>query len=95
MGISTKSYRWGPLIGDEAVIQAKVTREPSYARARSRVTLPPRTVKLRAPAVFNGSMKTPMLSIEDGVLFNGGLEMTHGVREGATLHPVAMTPSPG
>jgi cytoskeletal protein CcmA (bactofilin family) len=52
-------------------------------------------VKLRAPAVFNGSMKTPMLSIEDGVLFNGGLEMSHGVRDGATLHPVAMTPSPG
>jgi hypothetical protein len=36
-----------------------------------------------------------MLSIEDGVLFNGGLEMTQGVREAGTLHPVAATPSQG
>jgi hypothetical protein len=37
-------------------------------------------------------MKTPMLSMEDGVLFNGGLEMSQGVRElpqGTTLHSVA------
>ena len=38
-------------------------------------------VKLRAPAVMNGSVKAPILSMEDGVLFNGALEMAHGVRE--------------
>ena len=32
--------------------------------------------------MFNGSMKTPMLSIEDGVLFNGGLEMSQGMQDG-------------
>ena len=51
-------------------------------------------VKLRAPAVFNGSMKTPMLSIEDGVLFNGGLEMTQA-RDGSVLQPVAKSPTSG
>ena len=51
-------------------------------------------VKLRAPAVFNGTMKTPMLSIEDGVLFNGGLEMTQ-TRDGAALHSLATTAAPG
>jgi cytoskeletal protein CcmA (bactofilin family) len=84
------------LIGDEAVIQAKVTAGTIVCKGKITGDIAAKDrVKLRAPAVFNGSMKTPMLSIEDGVLFNGGLEMTHGVREGATLHPVAMTPSPG
>lgn len=84
------------LIGDEAVIQAKVTAGTIVCKGKVTGDIAAKErVKLRAPAVFNGSMKTPMLSIEDGVLFNGGLEMSHGVREGATLHPVAMTPSPG
>ena len=38
-------------------------------------------VKLRAPAVVSGSVKTPVLSMEDGVIFNGDLEMAHTVRE--------------
>src|SRR6188768_1888270 len=84
------------LIGDEAVIQAKVTAGTIVCKGKITGDIAAKDrVKLRAPAVFNGSMKTPMLSIEDGVLFNGGLEMSHGVRDGATLHPVAMTPSPG
>ena len=48
-------------------------------------------VNLRAPAIITGSVKTPMLSMEDGVLFNGGLEMRQGVREvpqGATVHSI-------
>jgi hypothetical protein len=36
-----------------------------------------------------------MLSIEDGVLFNGGLEMTQAVRDGAAVHPMTLTPAPG
>jgi cytoskeletal protein CcmA (bactofilin family) len=82
------------LIGDEAVIQAKVTAGTIVCKGKITGDLAAKDrVKLRAPAVFNGTMKTPMLSIEDGVLFNGGLEMTQGVREGATLHSVA--PSSG
>lgn len=50
-------------------------------------------IKLRSPAVISGGVKTPMLSIEEGVLFNGTLEMAQGVREvqrEATLHPVGL-----
>ena len=82
------------LIGDEAVIQAKVTAGTIVCKGKITGDIAAKErVKLRAPAVFNGSMKTPVLSMEDGVLFNGGLEMTQGVRDGAALHPVAMTPS--
>ena len=83
------------LIGDEAVIQAKVTAGTIVCKGKVTGDIAAKErVKLRAPAVFNGSMKTPMLSIEDGVLFNGGLEMAQGARDGAALHPVAMTPPP-
>mgnify|MGYP003343375601 CR=1 FL=1 len=50
-------------------------------------------IKLRAPAIVNGGIKTPMLSIEEGVLFNGTLEMTQGIREvqrETQLHQVGM-----
>jgi cytoskeletal protein CcmA (bactofilin family) len=81
------------LIGDEAVIQAKVTAGTIVCKGKVTGDIAAKErVKLRAPAVFNGSMKTPMLSIEDGVLFNGGLEMAQSVRDGAALHPVAMPP---
>ena len=84
------------LIGDEAVIQAKVTAGTIVCKGKITGDIAAKErVKLRAPAVFNGSMKTPMLSIEDGVLFNGGLEMTQGVRDGAALHPVTLAPAPG
>ena len=85
-----------PGVGDEAVIQAKVTAGTIVCKGKITGDIAAKErVKLRAPAVFNGSMKTPMLSIEDGVLFNGGLEMTQGAREVGTLHPVAATPSQG
>ncbi len=81
------------LIGEEAIIQAKVTAGTIVCKGKiTGDIIAKERVKLRAPAVFNGSMKTPMLSVEDGVLFNGGLEMSQGVRElpqGTTLHSVA------
>jgi cytoskeletal protein CcmA (bactofilin family) len=83
------------LIGDEAVIQAKVTAGTIVCKGKVTGDIAAKErVKLRAPAVFNGNMKTPMLSIEDGVLFNGGLEMTQGVPDAVALHPVPMTGSP-
>ena len=83
------------LIGDEAVIQAKVTAGTIVCKGKITGDIAAKErVKLRSPAVFNGSMKTPMLSIEDGVLFNGGLEMVQSVRDGAALHSVAMAPTP-
>ena len=80
------------LVGDEAVIQAKVTAGTIVCKGKITGDIAAKErVKLRAPAVFNGSMNTPMLSIEDGVLFNGGLEMSQGMWDGTALHPVGAT----
>jgi cytoskeletal protein CcmA (bactofilin family) len=82
------------LIGEEAVIQAKITAGTIVSKGKVTGDLVAKeSVKLRAPAVINGSVKTPVLSMEDGVLFNGSLEMAHGVREVTreiSLHPVGM-----
>ncbi len=86
------------LIGEEAVIQAKVTAGTIVCKGKVTGDVVARErVKLRSPAVFNGSMKSPVLSIEDGVLFNGGLEMSQGIREmaqGTTLQPVGGAAAP-
>ena len=83
------------LIGEEAVIQAKITAGTIVCKGKVTGDVAAKEcVKLRAPAVMNGSVKTPVLSMEDGVLFNGALEMAHGgVRElprEVSLHPVGM-----
>lgn len=86
------------LIGEEAVIQAKITAGTIVSKGK--VTgdiIAKECVKLRAPAVMNGSVKTPILSMEDGVLFNGALEMAHGVRDisrDATLLPIGVITPP-
>ena len=86
------------LVGDEAVIQAKVTAGTIVCKGKITGDISAKErVKLRAPAVFNGSMKTPVLSVEDGVLFNGELEMSQSVREssaGPTLHSVGTMSQP-
>lgn len=79
------------LVGEDAVIQAKVTAGMIVCKGKiTGDVVAKERVKLRAPAVFNGSMKSPILSMEDGVLFNGGLEMSQGVRESSsgTLHTI-------
>jgi len=87
------------LIGEEAVIQAKITAGTVVCKGKvTGDVVAKECVKLRAPAVINGSVKTPVLSMEDGVLFNGALEMAHdGVCDlprDATLHPVGMIMPP-
>jgi cytoskeletal protein CcmA (bactofilin family) len=86
------------LIGEEAVIQAKITAGTIVCKGKvTGDVVAKECIKLRAPAVMNGSVKAPVLSMEDGVLFNGALEMAHGVRElprDASLHPVAMIVPP-
>jgi len=70
------------LVGEEAIITAKVSAGTiaCMGKITGDVTAKEK-IKLLAPAVLNGGVKTPMLSIEDGVLFNGTLEMTQAVRE--------------
>jgi cytoskeletal protein CcmA (bactofilin family) len=80
------------LVGEDAVIQAKVSAGRIVCKGKiTGDVVAKEGVKLRAPAVITGSIKTPMLSMEDGVLFNGGLEMSQSVREvpqAATVHPL-------
>jgi cytoskeletal protein CcmA (bactofilin family) len=48
-------------------------------------------MKLRAPAVINGGVTTPMLAMEEGVSFNGTLEMEQQARpvhKESTLHAI-------
>jgi len=86
------------LIGEEAVIQAKITAGTVVCKGKVTGDVVAKDcIKLRAPAVINGSVKAPVLSMEDGVLFNGALEMAHGVHEfprDASLHPVGMIMPP-
>ena len=87
------------LIGEDAVIHAKITAGTIVCKGKvTGDVVAKECVKLRAPAVMNGSVKAPVLSMEDGVLFNGALEMAHGVHEiprDASLHPVGMMMPPG
>jgi cytoskeletal protein CcmA (bactofilin family) len=66
------------LIGEEAVLKAKVTAGTVVCKGKitGDVTATEK-IRLRAPAVLDGGVKAPMLSIEEGVLFNGTIEMTH------------------
>ncbi|MEK7236956.1 MAG: polymer-forming cytoskeletal protein [Nitrospirota bacterium] len=86
------------LVGEEAVIQAKVTAGAIVCKGKITGDIVAKErVRLRAPAVVNGSMKTPVLSMEDGVLFNGDLEMAHALRElprEAPLRPVGVIAQP-
>jgi cytoskeletal protein CcmA (bactofilin family) len=78
------------LIGEEAVIQAKISAGKIVCKGKiTGDVVAAEGVKLHVPAVITGSIKTPELSMEAGVVFNGGLEMSQGVREvpqGATTH---------
>ena len=70
------------LVGEEAVITAKVSAGTIVCMGKITGDVSAKEkIKLLAPAVLSGGVKTPMISIEDGVLFNGTLEMTQTVRE--------------
>jgi cytoskeletal protein CcmA (bactofilin family) len=70
------------LVGEEAVITAKVSAGTIVCMGKitGDVTASEK-VQLLAPAALSGGVKTPIISIEDGVFFNGTLEMTQAVRE--------------
>ena len=70
------------LVGEEAVITAKVSAGTIVCMGKITGDVSAKEkIKLLAPAVLNGGVKTPMISIEDGVLFNGTLEMSQAVRD--------------
>jgi cytoskeletal protein CcmA (bactofilin family) len=86
------------LIGEEAVIQAEISAGTILCKGKITGNIVAKEcVKLRAPAVIMGSIKTPILSMEDGVLFNGAIEMAHGVRDipqDASLLPIGVITPP-
>lgn len=78
----------GLVVGPEAVITAKITAGSVVSEgtitgdvyASERVTL-------LSPAVMNGSLKTPLLSIEEGVRMNGTLEMADTPQKNVSREP--------
>lgn len=64
------------VVGEDAVISAQVTAGTVISRGKiTGDIVASGKVRLQAPAVLNGSVKAPLLSIGEGVLFNGSLEM--------------------
>jgi cytoskeletal protein CcmA (bactofilin family) len=69
------------LVGEEAVITAKVTAGTIVCKGKITGDIHAKEkMKLRAPAMIEGGITTPMLSMEEGVMFNGTLEMEQPVR---------------
>ncbi|MBH0202219.1 MAG: polymer-forming cytoskeletal protein [Nitrospira sp.] len=66
----------GLLVGPEAVLKAKVSAGTVVCQGTIHGDIQAKDqIVLRAPAVVEGSLITPVLSMEEGVVFNGTLEM--------------------
>ncbi len=89
----------GLLVGPEAVIKAKVTAGAVVCHGHITGDIEATNqIVLCAPAVVEGSLTTPVLSMEEGVVFNGTLEMkpqakAEGLRDtGSNLTTMANRP---
>lgn len=86
------------LVGEEAVVKAKVTAGTVVCKGKITGDITAKEkIKLRTPAVVNGGVKAPMLSIEEGVMFNGTLEMPQPSRDKqreGTLRAVSSSDQP-
>ena len=66
----------GLIVGPEAVITAKISAASVVSEGTiTGDIIATERITLLAPAVIQGSLKTPVLSIEEGVRMNGTLEM--------------------
>ena len=64
------------IIGQKAVITARIEAGTITCQGRINGEIEAKNrVKLLSPAVFEGSIVTPLLSMDDGVLFNGSCNM--------------------
>ena len=72
------------IIGQKAVITAKI--EAGTVTCQGQISgeiLAKNRVKLLSPAVFDGTITTPLLSMDEGVMFNGSCNMSKkGERKG-------------
>ena len=82
------------IVGESADIQADVQvgtlilsgKFKGNVKAKSRV-------ELRAPANVDGTIETPALSVEDGVILNGTINMTTGESASASVVKAVDEPS--
>ena len=80
------------LVGEDAVLTAKITAGTVVCKGKITGDISAREkVKLRAPAVVNAGVKAPLLAMEEGVVFNGTLEM----RQSGTREPQGSTRAQG
>ena len=83
------------VVGEDAVISAQVTAGTVISRGKiTGDIVASGKVRLQAPAVLNGSVKAPLLSIEEGVLFNGSLEMAKAEAAEAGKSPAGGSVTP-
>jgi cytoskeletal protein CcmA (bactofilin family) len=69
------------IVGETASISAKISAGTIVSRGRiTGNIIAKQRIQLLSPAVLDGSVQTPVFSIEDGVTFNGTCEM------GADVH---------
>ena len=72
------------IIGQKAVIMAKI--EAGMVTCQGQITgeiVAKKLVKLLSPAIFDGTITTPMFSMDEGVMFNGSCNMPKkGERKG-------------
>jgi len=67
------------IVGESAEIQADVQVGTLILSGRFKGNVKAKTrVELRAPAQVDGTIETPALSVEDGVILNGTITMTLG-----------------
>lgn len=71
------------LVGEDATLNAKVSAGTVVSKGKITGDIVAKEkVRLLSPAVLTGSVKSPILSMEEGVLFNGNCEMARAeVRE--------------
>jgi cytoskeletal protein CcmA (bactofilin family) len=78
----------GLIVGPEAVITAKITAGSVVSEGTiTGDIMATERITLLAPAVIQGSLKTPVLSIEEGVRMNGTLEMAESAQQAAAREP--------
>src|SRR3989442_3968010 len=76
------------LVGQDSIITAQVTAGTAISRGKIHCGISASgKVRLLAPAVLNGSVKAPLLSIEEGVLLNGSLEMAQAEQADVSRAP--------
>ena len=81
-------------LGEQAVINAKISAQSVISKGQITGDITAREkVQLLAPAIMDGAVFTPSLLMEEGVQFNGTLEMDKLATSGQGVHQPFRIPS--